>query len=61
MRLLLRQLAIPHEAVRLDIVGGEVRAKEFRKVADWLRGEPHHPMFIGSTFVGDKERVFDGL
>src|SRR2546428_11222207 len=32
VRLLLRQLAIPHEAVRLDIVGGEVRAKEFRKV-----------------------------
>src|SRR2546427_12810166 len=32
VRLLLRQLAIPHEAVRLDIVGGEGRAKEFRKV-----------------------------
>src|SRR2546428_12543822 len=32
VRLLLRQLAIPHEAVGLDIVGGEVRAKEFRKV-----------------------------
>src|SRR2546430_17623674 len=32
VRLLLGQLAIPHEAVRLDIVGGEVRAKEFRKV-----------------------------
>src|SRR2546426_11545886 len=32
VRLLLRQLAIPHEAVGLDIVGGEVRAKGFRKV-----------------------------
>src|SRR2546425_11428097 len=31
VRLLLRQLAIPHEAVRLDIVGGGVRAKEFRQ------------------------------
>src|SRR5438132_12547504 len=32
VRLLLGQLAIPHEAVRLDIAGGAVRAKEFRKV-----------------------------
>src|SRR3989441_9011310 len=32
VRLLLRQLAIPHEAVRLGLLGGEVRAKEFRKV-----------------------------
>jgi glutathione S-transferase len=32
VRLLLGQLAIPHEAVRLDIAAGEVRKKEFRKV-----------------------------
>jgi glutathione S-transferase len=32
VRLLLRQLAIPHEVVRLDIAAGAVRAKEFRKV-----------------------------
>jgi glutathione S-transferase len=32
VRLLLGQLAIPHEAVRLDIAGGAVRAKDFRKV-----------------------------
>src|SRR4051794_10129238 len=32
VRLLLKQLALPHETVRLDIVGGAVRAKEFRKV-----------------------------
>jgi glutathione S-transferase len=32
VRLLLEQLAIPHRAERLDIVGGAVRAKEFRKV-----------------------------
>jgi glutathione S-transferase len=32
VRLLLAQLAIPHEAVRLDIAGGAVRAKDFRKV-----------------------------
>jgi len=32
VRLLLGQLAIPHEVVRLDIAGGAVRAKDFRKV-----------------------------
>jgi glutathione S-transferase len=32
VRLLLRQLAIPHEMVRLDIAGGAVRAPDFRKV-----------------------------
>src|SRR4051812_10113371 len=32
VRLLLRQLDIPHESVKLDIVGGAVRAKEFRAV-----------------------------
>jgi len=32
VRLLLKQLAIPHEAVRLDIAGGEVRKPEYRKV-----------------------------
>jgi glutathione S-transferase len=32
VRLLLKQLEIPHEAVRLDIAGGAVRAPEFRKV-----------------------------
>jgi len=32
VRLLLGQLAIPHEAVRLDIAGGAVRAPDFRKV-----------------------------
>jgi glutathione S-transferase len=32
VRLLLRQLAIPHETVKLDILGGAVRAKEFRQV-----------------------------
>jgi glutathione S-transferase len=32
VRLLLKQLAIPHEVVRLDIVGGAVRTPEYRKV-----------------------------
>jgi glutathione S-transferase len=32
VRLLLKQLAIPHEVVRLDIKGGAVRTPEFRKV-----------------------------
>jgi len=32
VRLLLGQLAIPHEVVRLDIAGGAVRTKDFRKV-----------------------------
>jgi glutathione S-transferase len=32
VRLLLKQLALPHEAVRLDIVGGAVRTPEYRKV-----------------------------
>src|SRR5256885_4053701 len=32
VRLLLGQLAIPHEAARLDIAGGAVRAPDFRKV-----------------------------
>jgi len=32
VRLLLKQLSIPHERVKLDIIGGEVRAKEFRSV-----------------------------
>ncbi|HZX96451.1 MAG TPA: glutathione S-transferase family protein [Myxococcales bacterium] len=32
VRLLLKQLAVPHRAERLDIVGGAVRAKEFRRV-----------------------------
>ena len=32
VRLLLKQLALPHEAVRLDIVGGAVRRPEYRKV-----------------------------
>jgi glutathione S-transferase len=32
VRLLLKQLALPHEAVRLDIVGGAVRTSEYRKV-----------------------------
>jgi glutathione S-transferase len=32
VRLLLRQLAIPHQVVRLDIAGGAVRTKEYRKV-----------------------------
>ena len=31
VRLLLAQLEIPHEAVRLDIMGGEVRTPEHRK------------------------------
>jgi glutathione S-transferase len=30
VRLLLKQLSIPHQTVKLDIVGGAVRAKEFR-------------------------------
>jgi glutathione S-transferase len=30
VRLLLKQLAIPHEAVRLDIMGGAVRTAEYR-------------------------------
>jgi len=32
VRLLLAQLALPHEVVRLDIAGGAVRAPAFRKV-----------------------------
>ncbi len=32
VRLLLEQLAIPHEVVRLDIAGGAVRAPEYRKI-----------------------------
>jgi glutathione S-transferase len=32
VRLLLKQLAIPHEVVRLDIAGGAVRTPEYRKV-----------------------------
>ena len=32
VRLLLKQLEIPHKAVRLDIAGGAVRAPDFRKV-----------------------------
>ena len=32
VRLLLKQLALAHEAVRLDIVGGAVRTPEYRKV-----------------------------
>src|SRR2546423_4343010 len=32
VRLLLGQLAIPHEVVRLDIVNGAVRTPEYRKV-----------------------------
>jgi len=32
VRLLLAQLKIPHEVVRLDITGGAVRALEFRKL-----------------------------
>ena len=32
VRLLLEQLAIPHETVRLDIAGGAVRAPEYRKI-----------------------------
>jgi glutathione S-transferase len=32
VRLFLKQLSIPHEAVRLDIAGGEVRKPEYRKV-----------------------------
>jgi glutathione S-transferase len=32
VRLLLKQLALPHEVVRLDIAGGAVRTPEYRKV-----------------------------
>jgi len=32
VRLLLKQLALPHEAITLDIVGGKVRTPEYRKV-----------------------------
>jgi len=32
VRLLLKQLSIPHEVVRLDLVGGAVRTPEYRKV-----------------------------
>ena len=32
VRLLLEQLAIPHEVVKLDIMGGAVRGPEFRKL-----------------------------
>ena len=32
VRLLLKQLSIPHEVVRLDLVGGAVRTAEYRKV-----------------------------
>jgi len=32
VRLLLKQLAVPHEVVRLDIVAGAVRTPEYRKV-----------------------------
>jgi glutathione S-transferase len=32
VRLLLKQLAIPHQVVRLDIAGGAVRTPEYRKV-----------------------------
>lgn len=32
VRLLLRQLAIPHQLVRLDIAGGAVRTPEYRRV-----------------------------
>ncbi len=32
VRLLLKQLQLPHEVRRLDIAAGEVRSKEFRKV-----------------------------
>ena len=32
VRLLLKQLAIPHEAVRLDIMGGGVRTPEYRRI-----------------------------
>ena len=32
VRLLLAQLAIPHEVVRLDIAGGAVRTPEYRKI-----------------------------
>jgi glutathione S-transferase len=32
VRLLLKQLALPHEAVRLDIAGGAVRTPEYREV-----------------------------
>jgi glutathione S-transferase len=32
VRLLLKQLALPHETVTLDIVGGKVRTPEYRKV-----------------------------
>ena len=32
VRLLLKQLAIPHEVVRMDIAGGAVRTPEYRKV-----------------------------
>ena len=32
VRLLLAQLAIPHQVARLDIVGGAVRSAEFRKL-----------------------------
>jgi glutathione S-transferase len=32
VRLLLKQLAIPHEAIRLDLLAGAVRTPEYRKV-----------------------------
>lgn len=46
VRLLLRQLAIPHETVKLDMVGGAVRAKEFRAVNPFGRV----PFIVDGTF-----------